>query len=212
MGIPYTGQTSLEQKVFRALPLSPAIPELGPTGSWGWDGPSVQGCQRQEPEWALGTSTPNPRWGAPVSFWGGCQCLKGSGQQKLGGLVLSLGFPMWVSRGLRWAEQCLSPLCSSGSSTMPSHYLSSPATRNAENGRYGVCVCVCVFCGVCVERVCALVGGFLRKVGAAWGEFLPQLPLPPCLPCRALQSRARYNWGLGDRGRECGRPGSPSVV
>nr|XP_055178126.1 transmembrane protein 120B isoform X2 [Nyctereutes procyonoides] len=70
---------------------------------------------------------------------------------------------------------CLS--CSvaiSGSCTMPSRYLSSPATRNAENGRYGVCVLV----------------GQRRGPGEGWASFLahpftshhgalcPELPAP----------------------------------
>ncbi|XP_029072874.1 transmembrane protein 120B isoform X2 [Monodon monoceros] len=76
-----------------------------------------------------------------------------------------------------------------------------------------LCVCVCVCVLWCVCGACVRIGwGFPEEGWGRLGRIPSSAPPAPCLPCRALQSRARCNWGLGDRGREFGRPGSPSVV
>ena len=79
-GYPLFWADPWEQKVLRPLPHSPAIPELGPTGSWGRDGPWVLG-HRQEPEVSLSTSVLSPRFlgctglGCPALFWGALSVL-----------------------------------------------------------------------------------------------------------------------------------------
>ncbi|XP_058895564.1 transmembrane protein 120B isoform X1 [Kogia breviceps] len=85
------------------------------------------------------------------------------------------GFQSWMWRGLTF----LLPFLFCGHFWQLYNAITLFELSSHEECREWQVWCVCV---MCVERVCALVGGFLGKVGAAWGEFPHQLPLSPACP------------------------------